>query len=134
MPISSLSLLSGATITPSGGSASAYTAMGNPVGGSVKLACSTDTEYRTRKTIDVSIKEPKASASAPGGMTQARINSYARVPLLLDNGSYTTCTVRAEIAFDPEYTTAEVLELRKLGAQLFVDTDMDDAYNLLSLG
>jgi len=133
MPISSLSLLEGATITPTGGSALAFKPMFNPQGGSVKVTCSTDTDLRTRRTIDVSVKEPKVSVGAPNGYTQARVASYAKVPFTLDNGSVTTCTVKCELAYDSEMTQAEILELRKLGAQIFIDGDMDDTYYLLSL-
>lgn len=132
MSIASLSLLEGATITPSGGTALAFNAS-VPYNGSVKAYCTTDTDLRSRRTIDFSVKEPKVSPSAPAGYTQARANTFIRAPLALDNGSSTTNTVSIGFSFDPETTQAEVLELRKLAVLAIIDSDLDGFYNNLSL-
>lgn len=132
MSISQLSLLESATITPSGGTALPFGSTA-PANGTVKAFSTIDTDLRSRRTIDFSVKEPKILATAPAGYTQARANCYLRVPFTLDNGNTTTNTLKIEVAYDAEATQAEVLELRKLGAQILVDSDLDEFFEQLSI-
>jgi len=133
MPISSLSLLESATITPSGGTALPFILAGSPVNDAVKAYASGDTDLRTRRSIHFSVKEPKVSATAPNGYTQARAQVYIKIPFSLDNGLVTTHSVRIEFAYDAEATQAEVLEMRKIACQAIIDSDLDEFYNNLSL-
>jgi len=132
MPLTSASVLTGATITPSGGSALAFDGAGIR-NGTHTLNCDADTDLRTRRQFVCSVKEPRPSAGAPNGSTQARAAIVFKSPLALDNDNVTVNTVRVEVAYDPETTSAEIDELLVIGAQMFSDSDFTDFYKQLSL-
>jgi hypothetical protein len=82
-----------------------------------------DTDFRSRRTIEFTVKEPKVQSSAPNGYTQARAVALMRVPLELDNGEITVNTVRLEVAVDPETEDSEITDLVYQAAQLFYADD-----------
>lgn len=133
MPISSMTLLEGATITPTGGTGLTVKTSTNPQGTSVKAYVAEDTDLRTRRSMEFSVSEPKPNSASPNGFTLARNSVYVKVPFTLDNGEVTTHTIQIKMARDAEATQAEILELRKLGAQILIDSDLDDFYNQLAI-
>lgn len=132
MPFTSASVSSGATVAPTGGSALAFTGQGirNNAHTAVAMA---DTSLLLRRSITASVKEPKVSVGAPNGYTQARATIVFKSPLALDNGNHTVNTVRIELAYDEETTSAEIEELRIIAAQLLADSDFDNLWKGLSL-
>lgn len=86
-----------------------------------------------RTDLSCSIKAPKVSVAAPNGYTQARNTMILKVPLLLDNGSYTVNTIKVEMAVDIETTDAERDTMRITAAQLLHASAYDDFWNLQSL-
>jgi len=128
MSLSSASVPIGATWAPTGGSATSLVSLGsNP--GENKLFIDDGSGLILRKTILATSKPPVASASAPNGYTQQRTAVVLHFPLLLDNGSYTTNTLKVEIAFDPETTAAEIASMREWLSFLGDETDFDDLFN-----
>lgn len=132
MTISSLSLLNGATITPTGGTAEAYNAGSPSSSNSVIAYCEADQDLRSQRTIEFSAVRPKASASAPNGYTQSRVNIFVKEPFALDNGAVTTHTTTIKMANDAEATQAEILERRKQAAQILLSAELDDFFYNLS--
>lgn len=132
MSLTNASVLSGATITPSGGSALPFASLGIRNNTNVLYATG-DADLRTRRSIVCSVKEPKVSTGAPNGYTQARATMIFKSPLTLDNGNVTVNTVRVEIAYDVETSAAEVTELSVIGAQLLADADFSSLISDLSL-
>jgi hypothetical protein len=132
MSLQSFSVLSGGTITPSGGTALAFKSAA-PRGNEVNCYATADTDLRSRRSITCSVKEPKISASAPAGYTQARVGILYKAPLALDNGNTTVDTVKCEFAFDPETVDAEITEMQVLMAQFIVSSDFTDLIHSLSL-
>jgi hypothetical protein len=128
-----MSLLEGATITPTGGTALTVKASTNPQGTSIKAYVNEDEDLRTRRTMEFSVSEPKVNAASPNGYTLARNSIFAKIPFTLDNGLVTTHTIQIKMARDAEASSAEILEMRKLGAQLLIDGDLDDFYNQLAV-
>lgn len=133
MTISTMTLLEGATITPSGGSAITFSASSNPQGNSIRAYVNEDLDLLTRRTVEFSVSEPKPNTASPSGHTLARNSVFVRVPFTLDNGLVTTHTIQIKMARDAEATSAEILELRKLGAQLLIDSELDDYFNQLAV-
>lgn len=125
MSLSNASVLSGATVAASGGSALPFASLGIR-NESNTLYATGDADLRTRRQIVCSIKEPKVSAGAPNGYTQARRTMVFKSPLLLDNGNITVNTVRVEFSYDVETSNAEVVELKSIGAQMICDSDFGD--------
>lgn len=132
MPLSSASILSGATITPSGGTALAFGSEGI-VNNTNLIYATADTDYRTRKEMACTVKKPKPLTTAPNGYSQSRNKIVIRVPLTLANGLVTSQTLLIEQSVDVESTAAVNLELRKLAAQALIDADYTAFWDSSSL-
>jgi hypothetical protein len=133
MSLSSLSVQTGGTVSVTGGSALTWKADGAPVGDSVTLYCVEDTDLRTRRSLHITVKRPKVSASAPNGFTQPRVLLYYKQPFVLDNGATTTFTWKGEVSYDAEALYTEVDDLCEMGAQFMFNTNMNAVFTQLSL-
>jgi hypothetical protein len=133
MTIATMTLLEGATITPSGGSALTFSASSSSNGNSIKAYCNEDVNLVTRRNVEFSASEPRPNANSPSGFTLARNSIYVKVPFELANGEITTHTLQIKMARDAEALPANILEMRKLGAQLFIDSELDDFFNQLAV-
>lgn len=132
MSLNSCSVLTGATITPSGGSAVSFEGTG-PSNNSHTLICTDDTSLLTRRTITAGIKAPKVSSSAPGGYTQARGSVVLKFPKTLDNGNTTVDTVRIEVSYDPENTESEVDNYCDMSSQVLSSSAFRELFTKLNL-
>ena len=132
MSIDNASLFEGAPVAPSGGTALPFGPLGASKGVNTIYATD-DTDLRSRREIVFTTKEPKVSASAPAGYTQARAVAVFKSPLELDNGNSTVNTVRIEVAYDAETSTAEKTELMAMAAQICSDADFTAFFHNLSL-
>jgi hypothetical protein len=111
------------SITVSGGSDVALFVLKPYSQGKMTLAPNADTDFRTRRTIEITSKSPEIQASAPNGYTQQRTVFRFVKPKLLANGKLTTNTVTINIGYDIEATAAERQELLDVAAQLCSDAD-----------
>lgn len=132
MSLNNASIDIGATLTPSGGTATAFESSG--ISGQVnKLFASADTDLRTRREIVCSVKEPKVQAAAPNGYTQARGMATLKFPLELDNGNITINQLKIELAYDVETTQTEIDTYLSAGALVLSDADFASLFKSLSL-
>jgi len=123
MALTTLTFLESATITPSGGTALVFSSQGIQ-GDKHKFVCDDDTDLRTQRSMEYTVKRPKPQASAPNGYTQARSSGIYKQPVILDNGEITVNTVTMGLNVDVEMTIAEKTELLKQGAQMFIDAEL----------
>lgn len=128
MSLSNASIPIGATYAPTGGSATSLVSLGS-TSEQNKLFIDDGAGLILRKTCLASSKAPVPNAGAPNGYTQQRSTIVFHLPKLLANGKYTTNTVRAEIAYDPETTEAEVDFMKEIFAHLGADADFDSLWN-----
>lgn len=91
-------------------------------------------EFISQSVCSFTIKDPKVNIGSPNGYTQARSTVTLKVPLLLDNGSYTVNTLSIQLAVDHETTDAEISTMLVYGAQLLADSDFSDFWKKQSLG
>jgi hypothetical protein len=98
-----------------------------------RLAALADTEYKTRRTAEFTVKEPVPSTTAPGGYTQCRASSFIKIPVELENGNVTVNTVSIQVAYDPETDAAGVAQLLDLAAQTLTHADTRTIFTQLSL-
>lgn len=128
MSISSASVLKDGTVATTGGTATAFLSKGTSL---VQHNALIDDGaiFALQSEVQFSIKEPKVSAAAPNGYTQARNTVYYKRPVVLDNGNSTVNTASITIANDPEMTAAEKLTDRVYLAQLLVDPDFTDFWD-----
>lgn len=130
MPLTSLSLLEAATVTPSGGTALAFSSQGIKNGVLHGLVASADTDLRTQRQLEYSVRRARVQASAPNGYTQARTSAILKIPRILANGNITVDTVTISLNCDVETTVAQKTEMAKLGAQMFVNANVQAALTL----
>jgi len=121
------------SISVTGGSAVNFVSAG-AVSDAMRLIVPTDADFRTRRSIDFSVKVPKVNSSSINGYTLGRARALYKQPKLLANGKIVTNTVALEIAYDFESTDVEVQRMLDTGAQLFFDTDFTSFWKYLSLG
>lgn len=128
MSLNNASVLSGTTVSATGGTPLAFSSLGS--NGSINpLYATDDTDVRTQRSIICGTKAPKISASAPNGYTQQRSSLTVKIPLVLDNGESTVNTIRIEMSSDVETTDAEKAELRNIAAQTLFDTDFTEFWD-----
>lgn len=123
MGLKTMSLLSAATITQSGGSALLFAEDGQTVANGVHLIVPADADYQTRRQLTVKYRPPSLNASTNVYGKDKKSMCLAQ-PLILPNGSVVFNTIRIEREVHPSLSAANALELNKLGAQLLVDDDV----------
>lgn len=132
MSLTNASVLVGPTITASGGTALALSSLGQN-GNRVSLVATADTDFRTRRTMDLTAKTPNSNVSSPNGYTQARPSVLIKAPIVLANGKTTVNTLRIEMAYDVETSQAQIGALMELGAQSLFDSDFTSFWKSLAL-
>lgn len=125
MGLKNMSLLTGATITPSGGTALAFADNGISIQNGVQLIVPADTDYQTRRQVTAKVKQPIVDTKT-GAYGKDRKSISLTKPMVLSDGKVVFNVVRLEREVHPSLPAADALELNKLGAQLFVDADLVD--------
>jgi hypothetical protein len=121
-------IVGGTYAAPTSGSADTLSASGGV--NEVKALFDGDTEFLTAKSMIFTTKEPKVSASAPNGYTQARRAVTLKFPLELDNDARTINTIRVELSVDVEATAAEIAEYCLIASQVLGDADYASFWKL----
>lgn len=113
---------------PTGGSATTVKVRSR-TGNALVAYLDEDLSLLEQKTLNLSVKPPKANASAPNGYTQARCSAALNQPFSLDNGEMTVNTGRVELSLDPEATPAERKALRYNLALILLDSEFDEFWD-----
>lgn len=98
----------------------------------VELVVSTDTDSRTRRRFKVSTNDSKPAASMPSGYTMNKATVDILSPITLANGKVEYSKVSITKQTSVENTAAQITELRRLAAQVCLDSDFDDLWVLNS--
>jgi len=128
MPLATANIPIGATYTPAGGTATAFSSLGYSSDGVHKLFIDDGVSLILRKNVIVTTRAPVVSVGAPNGYTQQRVNVYMKFPKLLANGNYTVNTLRVDMSYDSESSAADVALMREMLTHLGVDADFDGLY------
>lgn len=123
MGLKSMSLLSGATLSATGGTALAFADDGVSIQNGLHLVVPSDTDYQTRRGLTAKYRPPTLDS---------KTNSYGKdkkslcltLPQVLADGRVVFNTLRIEREVHPGLAQSSVDELTKLGAQLLFDTDL----------
>jgi len=132
MAINGGAILLDGTVSATGGTSTTLLSKGEN-GETHKVLFNDGSAFVSQKTFEFSVKEPRVSASAPSGYTQARSSVILKFPKILADGSRTVNTLRLELSTDINTTDAERLTMRSAGAQLLVDSDITSFWNAQSL-
>lgn len=132
MALKNMSLTASGTISVSGGSALAFVDNGVSIANGIQLVVPADTDFQTRRIATAKYRpasiDPK---TATYGKDKKSIS--LTLPQVLTDGRVVFNTIRVEREVHPSLAAASVTELNKLGAQLLIDTDLDNFWATGSL-
>lgn len=131
MGLKTLSLLSGASVSASGGTAMAFTDDGVTIQNGVHLIVPATADYRVRESATAKYKP--AALQGDGSYTRDKKSISFNVPLLLASGKITNNVIRVEREVHPELSAASAANLNKIAAQLLIDSDTDNFWAAGSL-
>lgn len=122
MPIKTASILVGATVSATGGTALAFTTDAQTVPNGVHVVDAAATDFRTATQITArNFKIP--SVDKDGVYSKGRKGMTLVKPKILASGKTVFPLGRVEIEDHPEMTQAEKDELRLETAQMLIDSD-----------
>lgn len=123
MGLKTMSLLSGATVAVTGGTASNYVDDGVSIANGLRLACTSDTDYATRRQVTVKLRPPTRDTKT-GKWTKDKKSITLVIPRPQTDGQVVFEALRIEREVLPSTTAAELDEIMKVGIQLMVDSDV----------
>lgn len=125
MGLKNMSLLSGTTVSSSGGTALVFAEDGVTVANGVHLMVPADADYQTRRQVTVKNRPPTLNPTT-GVYGKDKKSISLALPQTLADGKVVFNTIRIEREVHPLLAAASALELNKLGAQLLSDSDTAD--------
>lgn len=131
MGIKSMSLLSGTTLSATGGTAMVFTDDGLTINNGVHLVVPATTDYRVRESATFKYKAP--ALQTDGSYTRDKKSVSFNVPQILASGKVVNNVIRIEREVHPELSAANATALNKIAAQLLFDTDTDNFWAAGSL-
>jgi len=123
MGLKTMSLLAGATVSASGGTALVMAEDGQTIQNGVHLIVPADADYQTRRQVTAKYRPPTLNSST-GAYGKDKKSISLALPLVLSDGKVVFNTIRIEREVHPSLSASEAEELCKLGAQLLVDSDV----------
>lgn len=126
MGLKTMSLLAGATITPSGGSALVFAEDGQMIQNGVHLIVPADTDYQTRRQLTAKVKQPTLDPKTRTYTGKDKKSISYTQPVVLADGTISFAVLRVEREVPPSMSAANALEMLKIGAQICVDADLAD--------
>lgn len=131
MGLKNMSLLSGATVSATGGTALVFVDNGVTVPNGAQVVVPADTNYALRRTATARVRNPVLGKD--GAYTKDKKYVSFTAPKQLASGKIAMNVIRVEREIHPETTAAEAVELNKLAAQLCIDSDMDNFWTVGSV-
>lgn len=132
MGLKSMSLLSAATVSASGGTALVFADDGVTIPNGVHLVIPADADYQTRRTVTAKYKAPTIDVKT-GSYGKDKKSISLTLPMVLSTGQVIFNVIRIEREVHPSLATASVDELNKLAAQMLFDTDVTNFWATGSL-
>lgn len=124
MGLKNLSIVSGAAIAVTGGSAKAFIDDGVTVPNGVHVVCPATVDARVREHATFKVRP---AVVLPDGTFQRRKDVVSiTFPQLLASGKVVNNVIRVERDVHPELAAAEAVNQLKMAAQLLIDSDLDN--------
>jgi len=121
MGLQTASILTGTTVSATGGTAQTFGSNGKEVNSGIQLIDTAVTDFRTRPTLTAKTADPVQLPD--GSLTKdKRVITYAE-PFVDTKGVIQYDYIRIERRVHPESSAAKAVELLKKGAQFCFDTD-----------
>lgn len=132
MALKNMSILAGATVSVTGGTAVAFVDNGVSIPNGIQLVVPADTDYSVRRVATVKYRPPVLDPKTNVYNKDKKSISFV-IPQVLSNGSVVFNTLRIEREVHPTFSAANCTDMNKLGAQLLTDTDLDNFWGAGSL-
>lgn len=132
MGLKNMSLLAGATIAASGGTALGLSDDGQSIQNGVHLIVPSDENYQTRRQATAKFRPPTIDPKTGLSGKDKKSISYV-MPEVLSNGQIVFNTIRIEREVHPSLSAANAIELNKIGAQLLTCSDTANFWGVGSL-
>ena len=124
MGLKNMSINTGGTVSNSGGTALVFADDGVSVPNGVHVSAPAVADFRVRPHATFRYAPP--SLQSDGSYTRQSNRATLVVPKALASLKYVNNAIRIELDVHPESTATEVADLRKLGAQMLIDSDTDN--------
>lgn len=132
MGLKNMSLLTGATISATGGTAFVFADDGVTVQNGVHLVVPATSDYRVRESATFKFKPP--ALLGDGTYTRDKKEITYVVPIILASGKISFQTMRVIRELHPEFSAANATNMNKLVAQMLAgDSDTDNFWSAGSL-
>lgn len=118
----------GATFSPTGGSATTMSTLGGDRNGA-KVLINDNAVFSLRSTLNVTVVEPAANDTYPGGFTPAKRRVTRTKPITLASGDIFVNQAIVEMIVHPETTVTQIAELRSTAINIINDADFDGLWN-----
>lgn len=122
--IRNATILSGATISATGGTASTLKTTGLQVPSGVQVSDSSIADIRLRPTI--TFKGKPAAVQRDGSWSKQKSEWTVRMPKILADGTTTINFASGTISVHPESTDVEIVKLIAWNCQILFDADFTD--------
>lgn len=119
-----MSINVGGSISNTGGTAKVFADDGVTIPNGVHLTVPGTADFRVRESATFRYTPPKLLVD--GSYTRAKFVASVTVPKALSSGKYANNVFRIEADIHPESTSTEQQDIRKLAAQLLIDSDTDN--------
>lgn len=120
--ISNLTLLTGATITPTGGTTQTFQPSGTNITSGMEVLDVAAGSHLTRKRAQ--FKTRMSTLQSDGSYSKMKFSATYIMPMVDSLGKVHYNLVRVEVEKHPEITSADEAELLNKGAQLPIDADL----------
>lgn len=122
MGLKTMSLLSGATVAATGGTALNFVDDGVSIANGLRLACTSDTDYATRRQVTFKLR-PSTRDTKTGNWTKDKKSITLVRPRPQTDGQVVFETFRIEREVLPSSSAADNDEFGKIAMQLILDAD-----------
>lgn len=122
MGLATASILTGATVSATGGTAVNYVPDGLTIANGLHLIDSAITDFRIQPQVTVKTKNP--TLSPDGSYSKGKRTVTLVEPFVDSKGKTQFDLIRIEREVHPESSAAKALDLNKKGAQLLTDSDL----------
>lgn len=132
MGLKNMSLMTGATVSATGGSALSFVDTGVSVPNGISVTVPADADYQTRRGATIKYRPPVVDKTTGEYGKDKKSISLVK-PAVLASGRVVFNTIRIEREVHPSLSAADATDLNKLGAQLLTDADLDNFWSAGSL-
>lgn len=122
MGLQNMQILTGATLSATGGTAVSYTPDGKTIVNGLHLIDATVTDFRTRPRVTAKTKDPVLMQD--GSYTKDKRSITLVEPFIAADGNTYFNLIRIEREVHPETLAADSLDILKKGGQFCFDTDL----------